>query len=295
MKTLKTLLISLFAIISLSACNFTTTPNSQGSSEPEIIEPSEPEEVFYEISWVVEGETIKKDSVKKGDMPVYEGETPVKEATAEHTFSFSGWTPEIVVAVADASYTAVFSEAVREYTIIFMEGEEEVSRANYPYGTIAEDIVIPEKEVTEYVDFYYVSVEEDIVDVTEDATYHITYIPSANKAGCTLVAGNIAKAWGGKANDGYWETYGIMFAGANFGSNYSLDELMTIITNSILTAKNGFTLSVPFAWDEEYEEYDAEYYSLVYGVYVYASVYNNGTEDTPKNTMAFQVAPLKMK
>lgn len=42
-------------------------------------------------------------------MPVFEGVTPVHAADAEYTYEFSGWSPEIVAATADAVYTAQYT------------------------------------------------------------------------------------------------------------------------------------------------------------------------------------------
>ena len=41
-------------------------------------------------------------------MPSYTGITPVRPEDDTNTYEFSGWSPEIVVATADADYTAVF-------------------------------------------------------------------------------------------------------------------------------------------------------------------------------------------
>ena len=42
-------------------------------------------------------------------MPVYTGVTPTRPDGAMYTYTFSGWSPEIVVATADADYTAQFT------------------------------------------------------------------------------------------------------------------------------------------------------------------------------------------
>ncbi len=59
---------------------------------------------FY--NW--DGEGLLNLQVEEGKLPVYTGETPTRPDDGEYTYSFSGWTPEIVPAIANASYTATY-------------------------------------------------------------------------------------------------------------------------------------------------------------------------------------------
>ncbi|MFA5480852.1 MAG: hypothetical protein WC282_00485 [Bacilli bacterium] len=60
----------------------------------------------YTITWYVEG-AYSTSTVNHGSTPSYDG-TPQKEATETHIFVFSRWSPEIVPAVEDAIYEALF-------------------------------------------------------------------------------------------------------------------------------------------------------------------------------------------
>jgi len=62
----------------------------------------------YTITWNIEGQT-STTVVNHGDTPIYEG-TPSKPSTDTHAYVFDHWTPEIVAAVGNATYTAVFEE-----------------------------------------------------------------------------------------------------------------------------------------------------------------------------------------
>ena len=65
---------------------------------------------MYNISFVNwDGYVLQNFPVRENTMPVFEGVTPVRAADAEYTYEFSGWSPEIVAATADAVYTAQYT------------------------------------------------------------------------------------------------------------------------------------------------------------------------------------------
>lgn len=71
--------------------------------------------VFYEspyryvIQWNCNGEVLT-DFCYAGTVPEYSGPFPYRASSALHHYVFSGWSPEVVPATADAKYTAVFIE-----------------------------------------------------------------------------------------------------------------------------------------------------------------------------------------
>ena len=72
----------------------------------------------YTITWLDgNGDTLKTESVAYGQTPSYTGDTPTKTATAQYSYTFTGWTPEIAPVTGDVTYTAVFTQTVNTYTV----------------------------------------------------------------------------------------------------------------------------------------------------------------------------------
>ena len=64
----------------------------------------------YTITWKNwNGTTLKTDSVKAGVTPSYTGSTPTKPADSDNTYTFKGWSPTVVAANGNATYTAQFT------------------------------------------------------------------------------------------------------------------------------------------------------------------------------------------
>lgn len=51
---------------------------------------------------------LQQGEVEEGVLPIYNGETPTKRETAQYTYTFAGWSPEITEAIEDTTYVAVY-------------------------------------------------------------------------------------------------------------------------------------------------------------------------------------------
>ena len=82
--------------------NLTLIAQCEGSTPPQ--------PTYYTIkfkNW--DGSVLQSTQVEEGQMPQYTGATPTKPSDSQYSYTFSGWTPQIVAATADATYTATFA------------------------------------------------------------------------------------------------------------------------------------------------------------------------------------------
>ena len=131
-----------------------------------------------------DGTVLQTGKLAYGETPVYSGETPAKKADAQYTYTYSGWTPEIAKVTGDATYTAVYTSTVNEYTITFISDGKVISLKDYPYGTAADDIVVPaDPAIAPTVQYTYTfeGWTPEIADVTGDATYTAEFSSTVNE------------------------------------------------------------------------------------------------------------------
>ncbi|MBQ6153213.1 MAG: dockerin type I repeat-containing protein, partial [Ruminococcus sp.] len=82
-------------------------------------------QVNFTITWKNDdGTVIDTTTVAKGDVPTHADAT--KDATAQYTYTFAGWTPEVVAVTGDAEYTATF-DAVKKTLLGDADGDGEVT------------------------------------------------------------------------------------------------------------------------------------------------------------------------
>lgn len=71
------------------------------------------------ITWVIDGKVVAEEDYLKGTMPSFKGSTD-KAPDENYRYTFTGWSPEVVVAEEDATYTAQYAATARVfYTITF--------------------------------------------------------------------------------------------------------------------------------------------------------------------------------
>ena len=77
------------------------------------------------------GETLASSDMLVGQVPAYEGATPVKAADVYYTYTFIGWDKELAPVTAPATYVAQFSSTLRTYNVTWnVEGVEAIATFN---------------------------------------------------------------------------------------------------------------------------------------------------------------------
>jgi len=84
-------------------------------SKPTVEEPTEPTPVAtYTITWKNwDGKVLQTSAVKENTTPTYTGSTPQRAADSNNTYSFTGWSPAVASAHANATYTAQFKATAK--------------------------------------------------------------------------------------------------------------------------------------------------------------------------------------
>jgi len=159
--------------------------------------------VTHTVTWVDEDGTVLEtdENVLHGAMPEYNGETPTKEADAQYTYTFKGWTPTVSAVTGDKTYTATFTEALRSYTVTYYseDGSAVLYTETVEYGFAA-----PEHTATKETDEYYSydfdkwvteqggSVEAVLSNITGNVNVYASFEKTERKATVTIASSDVA-------------------------------------------------------------------------------------------------------
>jgi len=144
--------------------------------------------VYYAVATVTwmnwDGTVLETDvNVPYGITPTYDGATPTKTGTAEFSYSFNGWSPEVTAVTGDATYTATYAGSTNGYTVTWVNDDGTVleTDANVPYGaTPTYDGATPTKASTTENTYAFAGWSPTIASVTGNATYTATYTTISN-------------------------------------------------------------------------------------------------------------------
>ena len=112
----------------------------------------------YTVGFVNDdGTELQVGKLAYGETPKYEGEAPSKAATAQYTYSFKGWTPEIAAVTGDATYKATYTETAKKGTLTFDCGGGTIDgKASLIIeANVGDVITIPEAPVRDGYTFKY--------------------------------------------------------------------------------------------------------------------------------------------
>ena len=128
----------------------------------------------YLITWIPDnGAAPETQELEYGATPEH---GPVaKEATAEYTYTFTGWEPEIAPVTGDAVYTAAYSAEKKTYLITWRDEDgTDLGIVEMEYG--AEPVhAVGDKDPTDEFVYAFAGWQPEVKPVTEDAVYTAVY------------------------------------------------------------------------------------------------------------------------
>ena len=118
----------------------------------------------YQITFMNGEDVLQSSEVEYGAMPEYTGEAPTKDATAQYTYTFKGWTPALAEVTGEATYTAEFDSlaVVPEKQFQMIVWEQELSTIEVGDATLQLNA-----EAGSWLDVYYTSSDSTIAYVNE--------------------------------------------------------------------------------------------------------------------------------
>lgn len=136
------------------------------------------------------GEELQNETLDHGAAVSYKGATPTKPATAQYTYTFAGWSPNISTpAMGDVTYVAQFDEAVNLYTITFENWDGTVLQSSdWEYGTTPTySGATPTKPADAQYTYTFTGWDESINLVTGEKTYTAQFSnPTTNSYPITI-------------------------------------------------------------------------------------------------------------
>lgn len=129
-----------------------------------------------------DGTELQKEVLNHGDAVSYKGTIPTKPATAQYTYTFSGWSPNVAyTATEDATYTAQFDQTVNKYTITFKNWDGTILEAkDWEYGTTPSYAGTPTRPADAENTYTFTGWDKVISSVTGEATYIAQYNGTRN-------------------------------------------------------------------------------------------------------------------
>ncbi len=90
----------------------------------------------YTVTWKNEDGTVLETdmAVEYGTMPEYNGTVPTKDADAQYTYTFKGWSPTVSAVTGDVVYTATYDKTLNSFTVTWKFDDGTEKTENYSYG-----------------------------------------------------------------------------------------------------------------------------------------------------------------
>ncbi len=147
-------------------------------------------------------EVLETDVYTYNAIPVYKGDRPVKESTAEYDYVFSGWNPTRTLVKSDVKYTAVFVQNKRSYRVLFYNYDESILQSDeFEYGdTPSYNGEIPKRENTAQYSYTFKGWDRPFETVVAETSYTAQYEENIRSYNITF------KNWDGQElESGTWQ------------------------------------------------------------------------------------------
>lgn len=141
----------------------------------------------YSVTWKCGNDILRVDeNVAYGTMPTYGDADPQKEPTAQYTYSFVGWSPQIYPVTRSIVYQAQFSMSDRQYEVTFRsdDGTAVLDSTTVSYGSDAAYFgTVPQKRSTATASYEFETwvttpgglVTDNLKNITSDRTVFASF------------------------------------------------------------------------------------------------------------------------
>ncbi|MCQ2794015.1 MAG: leucine-rich repeat domain-containing protein [Bacilli bacterium] len=142
----------------------------------------------YTVMWLNDdGSVLEVDKgVLQGSIPTYDGKTPTSRDDEKYSYTFTGWSPNVVPVTKNTVYVASYKANIRTFTVNFYNTDAEGTKlqtiTDVPYGATVQytGSVIPSKEGKEAT-YEFDGWEPKIGPITCNTDYYAHYKSTWNK------------------------------------------------------------------------------------------------------------------
>ena len=139
---------------------------------------------LYDITWKDDENNVYRiDELEYQSIPNY-GAIPEKTSTAQYSYTFDKWVPNIVPVVENTTYQAEFIPTIRTYTVSWKNYDGSILETdeNVPYGTTPTyDGETPTKPPTSQYTYTFNGWTPNISPVQKNVIYRAKFTESVNK------------------------------------------------------------------------------------------------------------------
>ena len=147
------------------------------------------QKLYYSITFMVDGEMVQQSHEYTYGDTIIAPADPVREETAQYSFQFAGWMPEVPATVIQSdTFQAKFDTIVRSYNVRFLDWNEDILQNDtLEYGVMPQfRSANPTRAQEDGHVFWFTGWEPEIAAVSGDADYTAQYADSTLKFTATI-------------------------------------------------------------------------------------------------------------